>query len=318
MKTRSMFLLIFLVVFPASSFSQGYILKRALNRQIEREIDTVLDKKVQDQQNKNRAEEKQRQAQQSESKAAPDESNVSKETEKEPRSSGGGGGGGFSGLLGNKVDIKHNNEYKFNSRMFSQMELYDKKEVTKMDYYMYFSKNSPSAGIETKSVSSEDDEVAVTSQMILDGENKCFIMLSDINEMKMGMISEVPDSIEQNPGESQKPPVVTKIGNSKTILGFKCDEYLYREADSKEYTKMWFTKETVLNVDKRAWTQSGMPSSYGYNEFEQGVILAWESYDKNNELTAKSEVKEINNDFSKTMSIEGYTLRQMNFNQKKK
>jgi hypothetical protein len=142
-------------------------------------------------------------------------------------------------------------------------------------------------------------------------------MLSDINGMKLGMISEVPDSIEQKPGDKQKPPVVTKTGNSKTILGFKCDEYLYREADSKEYTKMWFTKEAVLNVDKRAWTQSGMPSSYGYAGFEQGVILAWESYDKNNELTAKSEVKEINNDFSHTMSIEGYTLRQMNLNQKK-
>jgi hypothetical protein len=186
-----------------------------------------------------------------------------------------------------------------------------------MDYYMYFSKNSPSAGIQTTTVSSEDGEVPVTAQMILDGENKCFIMLSDVNGMKIGMISEVPDSIEQTTG-TQKPPVVNKTGNSKTIRGFKCDEYLYRESDAKEYTKMWFTKETVLDVDKRAWTQSGMPSSYGYAEFEQGMILAWESYDKNNELTAKSEVKEINNDFSKTMSIEGYTLRQMNLNQKKK
>jgi hypothetical protein len=317
MKTRSLFLFIFLIVFPASSFSQGYILKRALNRQIEREIDTILDKKVQDQQNKNRAEEKQKQAQQSEAKATTDESNVSTETEKEPRSSGASGGGGFAGLLGNKVDINHNDEYKFSSRMFSQMEMYDKKEVTKMDYYMYFSKNSPSAGIQTTTVSSEDGEVPVTAQMILDGENKCFIMLSDVNGMKIGMISEVPDSIEQTTG-TQKPPVVNKTGNSKTILGFKCDEYLYRESDAKEYTKMWFTKETVLDVDKRAWTQSGMPSSYGYAEFEQGMILAWESYDKNNELTAKSEVKEINNDFSKTMSIEGYTLRQMNLNQKKK
>lgn len=317
MKTRSLLLLILLaIVFPATSFSQGYILRRALNRQIEREIDTALDKKVQDQQNKNRAEEKQRQDQQ-QSEVTKTETTNDKEAVKEQRSSG-GGGSGFAGLLGNKVDIKHNEKYSFSSRMFSQMEMYDKKDITKMDYYMYFSKNSPSAGIETKTISSEDGEVPVTSQMILDGENKCFILLSDINGMKMGMISVVPDSVQQKPGEAPKPPIVTKTGNSKTIMGFKCDEYIYKEADSKEYNKMWFTKETVLDIDKRAWTQSGMPSSYGYSGFDNGIILAWESYDKDNKLTAKSEVKEINNDFSHTMSIEGYTLRQMNLNQKKK
>jgi len=116
-------------------------------------------------------------------------------------------------------------------------------------------------------------------------------------------------------GEPVKPPVVTKTGNSKVIAGYKCDEYTYKEADKKEIVKLWMTKEAVLNVDKRVWSKANMPSAYGYAGFEGMVTMAWENYDEGGKLTAKSEVKEINKNFSHSMSVKGYSLRQMNFNQ---
>lgn len=312
MKTKTLFILLAIaIVFPAASYSQGYILRRALNRQIEKELDTALDKKVQEERNK--AKEKEAKDQKQTDQAGQATGKQTSDQGNQP-----GGGAKIGALFGNKVDLKYNEEYSFNSMMYSQMEMYNKTDVTKMDYYIYFSKNSPSAGIETKKISTEEGMAPVASQMVMDGENKCFIMLTDMNGMKMGMISAVPDSLQRKPGEPVKSPVVTKTGNSKTISGFRCDEYVYKVPDSKEYSKMWFTKDAVLNVDKRAWTQSGMPASYGYTGFDKGVIMAWESYDKDNKMTAKSEVKEINNNFSHSISVRGYTLRQMDYNQNQK
>ena len=51
-------LLAFVMLIPAASFSQTGILRRAINRQVSNEIDSALDKKIQDEQNKNRAKEK--------------------------------------------------------------------------------------------------------------------------------------------------------------------------------------------------------------------------------------------------------------------
>ena len=312
MKTRTLFLFIVLgFIFPAISYSQGYILRRALNRQIDKEIDTALDKKVREDRNKakEKAEKDQEQSQEAGQNTGNKPSDQYNQSQSRAKT---------AGLFGNKVDLKYNEVYSFNSRMYSQMEMYGKNDVTKMDYYLYFSKNSPTAGIETRKINTKEGGTPVASQMIMDGENKCFIMLSDMNGMKMGIISAIPDSVQGKHGESAKSPVVTKTGNSKTISGFRCEEYLYKFADSNEYSKMWFTKDAILNVDKRAWTKSGMPASYGYAGFDKGIIMAWESYDKDNKMIAKSEVKEINNNYNHSMSVKDYTLRQMNANQNQK
>lgn len=61
-----------------------------------------------------------------------------------------------------------------------------------------------------------------------------------------------------------------------------------------------------------------MAAYYGYAGFEGGIILANEAYDKNGKLTMKSETKEINPDFNHSISVKGYSLRQMNQNTPKK
>ena len=314
MKTRILILLLVLgTLFPAASFSQGYIIRRAINRQVDKEIDSAIDKEVQESKDKKAKEKEEAEAkakaEEAEEAQPGTETKDSKKTNQASQQ-----GGGMGSLFSNNVTVKYNEEYKFNSMMFSQMEMYDKKDVIKMDYYLYFSKNSPTAGIETKTVNTREGETPLVSQMIMDGENKCFLMMTDVNGMKMGIISPVPDEPEQS-----AKPTVTKTGNTKTISGFKCEEYIYKPvADGKEYWKMWFTKDAVISIDKRAWAQSGMPASYGYEGFKDGMVISWESYDKNDKLTGKSEVKEINNNHPHSMSVKGYSLRQMEFNQNQK
>jgi hypothetical protein len=235
----------------------------------------------------------------------------------------GGKGVNLGGLFsGGPVTSKYNENYSFTSRMYMVMEVYDKKEVTKMDYNMYFSSSSPNAGMEIKTVAKPEEggAVPVTAQIILDGENKSFMMLTDMGSMKMGIISPLPDpsatqgQVDPKTGQPKKPPVVTKTGNSKVIAGYKCDEYLYKEADVKESAKVWMTKENVFNVDRRIWSNTNMGTLYGYPGFEGMTALAWENYDDKNVLIAKAETVEVNKNFPHSMTTKGFSFRQMDFN----
>jgi len=228
----------------------------------------------------------------------------------------------LSKLFGGKVESKYKDDYSFSSRLYMQIETYGKKETMKMDVYMYFSSNSPTVGMESKLfVDQEGKKAPLNSSMIMDGENKSMILLSEINGMKMGMISAIPDekTIAQQSNEKGDhkfvKPNLTKTGNTRVIAGYTCDEYSYSDKDKKTYGKLWFTKDANLKIDKRGWQKTGMADYYGYSEFEGGIILANEAYDENGKLEMKSETKEIKPDFSHSMSVKGFTLRQMNFNQ---
>ena len=294
MKTRALFLVMCLVLVPALSSAQiGGMLKRGASK--------VLN---------------------SVGKAAANEAgseidSTTKKQEEIEQGREGGQGLNLGGLFGGKVDLKYNEEYNFGSRMVMKTEMYDDKDVIKMDYDIYFSSNGPDAGIEMRTISTEGDEsVAMTTRIIVDGSNKCMIMLTDMGGMKIGMISEIPDenTLETNTADEKKPDV-TKTGNSKVILGHKCDEYVYKEPDEKEWSRLWMTSDAVLNINKNAWSKAGMPSAYAFPGFDNMIAMAWETFDNKEKLVAKSEVVEINPTYNHSMSPSGYSLRQINFNQ---
>jgi hypothetical protein len=191
--------------------------------------------------------------------------------------------------------------------------------------------------METKSISNEKGNTTpVSSEWIMDGENKCFIILTDDNGTKMGIISSVneenksqtqPDTkpayqpeekqaYQPNEIPSQRitPTGFTKTGNTRVIAGYRCDEYSYTDPENKVTGKLWFTKDTNLKIDKQSWQKTGMGAYYGYAGFGEGIILATESYDVNEKLTMKSETKEINPNYNHSISTRGYALRQLNLN----
>jgi hypothetical protein len=226
----------------------------------------------------------------------------------------------FTKLFGGKVDLEYKDEYRFTSRLFMVTETYTKKEVMKMELYLYFSANSPFVGMETKSFSdNQGNNVPMGPTMVMDGENKCFIILSDINGTKMGMISAIPDekslpATKENSTSKAPTTSFVKTGNNKVIAGYRCDEYSYSDSENKLTGKVWFTKDASLKIDKRGWQKTGMSNYYGYSEFEGGILLGSEAYDEKGVLTMKSETKEITPNFDHTIIIKGATMRQMNFN----
>ncbi len=305
MKTRSlMLILVLLLAIPSFTNAQGYLIRRAINRKLEHKVDSAVDKSDRDEANAKAKE-----------KSDSNQTNSNASTEKTGTKETG------RGLFGGKIDIKYSDEYKFTGRIYMQMESYDNKDVTKADYYTYFTGDSPNAGIDMVPIDVKEGNKAVPTTFVFDGESRCFLMLINGSDSKTGIISTLPtDSAMQAQAKNQKgsnpeKATITKTGNTRVIAGYKCDEYKIVDPDKDGYANVWMTKDVKLKADKKYWGKAGMPTYYNYPGFEGAMMLAMESFDKKDKPTMKMETKEINENFPKTISTVGYTFMKMNWGQ---
>jgi hypothetical protein len=303
MKTKSIFLLLVLVMMlPSRSNAQTWLLRRAVDRKLEHKVDSAVDKSDRDEaKTKQQADKKQSDTATAQSK--------------------GGTKATGRGLFGAKIDIKYDDEYKFTGRIYMQMETYDKKDVLKSDYYTYYNSNTLNAGIEMLPVDTKQGDKNVPTIFLYDNDNKCFMMLLENSGSKTGMISTLPSDsamaaqAKNQKGANPEKATITKTGNSRVIAGYKCDEYKIVDPDKDGYSNVWMTKDVKLKADKKYWGKSGMPTYYNYPGFEGSMMLAMESFDKNNKTTMKMETKEINDKYSHSISTVGITFMKMNFGQ---
>jgi hypothetical protein len=303
MKTKSIFLLLVLVMMlPSRSNAQTWLLRRAVDRKLEHKVDSAVDKSDRDEaKTKQQADKKQSDTASAQSK--------------------GGTKATGRGLFGAKIDIKYDDEYKFTGRIYMQLETYDKKDVLKSDYYTYYNSNTLNAGIEMLPVDTKQGDKNVPTIFLYDNDNKCFMMLLENSGSKTGMISTLPSDsamaaqAKNQKGANPEKATITKTGNSRVIAGYKCDEYKIVDPDKDGYSNVWMTKDVKLKADKKYWGKSGMPTYYNYPGFEGSMMLAMESFDKNNKTTMKMETKEINDKYSHSISTVGITFMKMNFGQ---
>ena len=303
MKTRSIILLVVMsIMLSATSNAQTWLLRRAVDRKLEHKVDSAVDKSDRDEaKTKQQADKKQSDTASAQSK--------------------GGTKATGRGLFGAKIDIKYDDEYKFTGRIYMQMETYDKKDVLKSDYYTYYNSNTLNAGIEMLPVDAKQGDKNVPTIFLYDNDNKCFMMLLENSGSKTGMISTLPSDsamaaqAKNQKGANPEKATITKTGNSRVIAGYKCDEYKIVDPDKDGYSNVWMTKDVKLKADKKYWGKSGMPTYYNYPGFEGSMMLAMESFDKNNKTTMKMETKEINDKYSHSISTVGITFMKMNFGQ---
>ena len=286
----------------ATSNAQAWLLRRAVDRKLEHKVDSAVDKSDRDEaKTKQQADKKQSDTASAQSK--------------------GGTKATGRGLFGAKIDIKYDDEYKFTGRIYMQMETYDKKDVLKSDYYTYYNSNTLNAGIEMLPVDTKQGDKNVPTIFLYDNDNKCFMMLLENSGSKTGMISTLPSDsamaaqAKNQKGANPEKATITKTGNSRVIAGYKCDEYKIVDPDKDGYSNVWMTKDVKLKADKKYWGKSGMPTYYNYPGFEGSMMLAMESFDKNNKTTMKMETKEINDKYSHSISTVGITFMKMNFGQ---
>lgn len=310
MKTRIILLsAILILLMPSTSFCQvGNILRnrvnKAINKRIEDKVDTAINKRVEE--------------------AAQEQNAGAQSQEAETPQGQGAGNINLGNLLGGKITAKYNEAYNFSNRIYMVTEMYDKKDVVRGDMYVYFNDSSFDGGFEAKLKGTSDGEqMEMVMKSVYDAANKVFIALTDMGAMKLGLISEVPEetavegqaSVQKRTRKGTSEAVITKTGNSKLIAGLKCDEYLFNDPETKEHGNLWVTRDLKLYSDKRVYSKGGAPMYYDHPDLADGAVLAMESYNEKNELQLKTDTKEITRGFSHTISVAGYPLRQVNFDQ---
>ena len=262
MKTRAIFLsLLLAIVLTNASNAQVGVLRRAMNRTIDRKIDSAIIKSEQD-----KAKEK--------AEADKNQADSTKPKDTSTKATG-------RGVFGAKIDNKFNDEYKFTGRIYTQMETYDKKEVNKADFYTYFNSTTMNAGIEVKPVNYKEGDKTQPMVILFDSDNRTMMMLLVKEGPKTGFISGIPSDsamaaqAKNQKGATAEKPTITKTGNSRVIAGYKCDEYKVMEADKEGYANVWMTKDVKLKADKKYWSQSGLPTYYNNPEFAGGMLARY-------------------------------------------
>lgn len=144
---------------------------------------------------------------------------------------------------------------------------------------------------------------------IIDYDNKATIILSDENGSKQGIVYGMDDlmnpeswqSTEELEGEETTPlesplldPRLKKTGRTKTISGYKCNEYVYTESESEDNTITtfwltkdidWQTKDLMSNIFGASMYSRGMP---------WGFLMESESIDQDTGEKSLYKVTDIN------------------------
>lgn len=292
-RTYIIFLLLALIVPLNTQAQAGSILKKKLEQAKQKKSGTEDEKK---------AEENQQEGENPDAKPAFDMSNL---------------------RIG-KVTAKYEENYDYKGLIEMRNELYEKgKQKAIANINMWLDENTNSLGMENTTTDSKDGET-LSAVVIVDMKNKTMLMYTIVDDAKSGMIMPLPDSlVADTSGVNEELTDKTKIrktGNTRTIVGYRCDEYEVTEEGVDETSNVWTTDDINFKGNKKLLGgQQGMPKSYGKGKLK-GMTLASETYEKG-QLTSKMEVTKIDFNATHSISTEGASLIQMNFlkwGQKKK
>ena len=223
-----------------------------------------------------------------------------------------------------KVTAKYEENYDFKGLLKMTNEMYEKDKqeaVAETDIWLDASTNS--LGIETTTVATKDGATLFTVA-IVDMKNKVMMTYNIVDGGKSGMIMPIPDSLQTEASDATVDLTdnvkIRKTGNTRTIVGYRCDEYEVTEEGSNETSNVWTTEDIDFKTNRKLLGgQQGMPKGFGKGQLK-GLTLASETYEKG-QLTSKMEVTKIDMDATHSISTAGATFIQMNFlkwGQKKK
>lgn len=218
----------------------------------------------------------------------------------------------MSGMLGGNVTAEYDDTYDFKGMMRMKTEMFNKgKPEDAMDVELWFNADKGNLGMESRTVTDEEGD-SMKATAIIDGINKVMLTIAESDEGRSGVIMPVPESEGEvaEQGETEEASV-RKTGNTRTICGYRCEEYVMTQDDGDLITKAWLTDDLEIpGNQKLLGKQQGMPGNFGSDQMK-GALMASETYNKG-ELTARTEVTEVDLNARHTISVEGVSLMQMN------
>ena len=148
--------------------------------------------------------------------------------------------------------------------------------------------------------------------IILDFANQSTLILSNDNKEKSGIAYGIPDLFKENANSESfdnedTTPIYKKTGRTKSILGYKCDEYEYSDESTKG--TFWVTN------DYKAARSSGLPALFNRTGVTfgnaNGFLMASESTNLKSGEKSSMEVTEINPKQEVRFSTKEYQITNM-------
>ncbi len=160
------------------------------------------------------------------------------------------------GMGGDPVPIA--DSYSFDHKVQMHIESYDEsgQKISDGEFITHFDPKSKSMAYQV--VSGNIGEKG-QGMFIMDAENGATIILSEENGKKTGIVYGIgafmqtmgesydEEALEDSPDLYLANPNVKKTGKTKTISGFKCEEYVYTDPETESESDIWITKDMKLN-----------------------------------------------------------------------
>lgn len=220
------------------------------------------------------------------------------------------------------AELDFEEQYSFSSEMVMDMVNYDANENKEsgMLYTIFFDDSHESFAMR---FSAENDETGDIEQTLLiyDMKNHVMLMLSD-TEDKNGMAfslepgssySETTDENHdresanryENEMEGDPGMIYGKTGRSKTISGFRCEEYAWEDENHK--AGYWWSSDAGFDYSP-AYGYMGPLAGLKSGSTAKGMVMEYNFTDKETGSWSKMEVKEINTGSNNTFDVSGYSV----------
>ena len=222
-------------------------------------------------------------------------------------------------------NLVYENSYKFNAEAKYLMESFDEKEESSGKAYYRILLNEPSNNSAMILESVENSSEKEASIFLFDEKNQVSILLNQAD--KSGILMSIASSNKETEVNNEEVKEHSKVvdentnykktGNSKKILGYKCQEYI--SATETTETRIWTTNELSYKNNSSLNKLSKINNSYTTGVYPSGYIMEMESINLENNSRFTYIIKEFSSSKSNTIDISDYKLVKVgsNFSNKK-
>jgi len=148
---------------------------------------------------------------------------------------------------GENIDVE--DIYNFDTNVIMEMVIEEKKNPTKIDYSMWFTKNDSYMATEINNMDTKESKkqkIPGGMLTVIDDENQAMIIIME--EQKMAQIISMKSikdiAIEETKSDDISIPKITKTGKSKKILGYNCEEFTTKTEEGS--MTLWITQDIRL------------------------------------------------------------------------
>jgi hypothetical protein len=222
------------------------------------------------------------------------------------------------------ADLDFEEQYRFSSSMVMDVESFDPEEDEKseMKYTMYFNEDDNSFAMR---FAGENQETGRNEEslMIFDMKNHILLILSEADGEKNGIaFSIASDSLEAEPdfaeqtltdeeisefdGYDQFHSLSKKTGRTRTISGYKCEEYVME--DDEQRTEYWLSPDAMFDYSGAWGYMGGMQALTMGTVGLNGLLMEINYTDKLTNGWSKMVVREIDPDTPNNIDVTGFSV----------